>query len=270
MMIIPLITEGEALQVVHNALNVLEEVARRQPVSLAELHRVLELPKTTVHRALGTLAEAGWIRPAPGRRWAIAPRAVVLGSHAASEGGLRELALPVMQVLRDTTAEAIHLTVRDGDAVVLIERIDSPHAVRTWNPLGTRAPLHASANGKAIWAHLPDADREALFDVDFSAYTDRTETDPERLRDQLRVAARRGWASNRGEFVTSVAAVAAPIFDRSGMPVASIGVSAPVTRLPASAMPRVARFVVAAADELSTLLGHVRGAGSPSPLRELT
>ena len=246
------------MQVVHNALAVLEEIARRQPVTLAELHRVLGLPKTTVHRALATLAEAGWARSSEDRRWSIAPRAAVLGARASSAGGLRELALPVMEALRDACGEAVHLTVPDGDAVVLIERIDSPRAVRTYNPVGSRAPLHASANGKAILAHLPEADRQAYLAGDIATYTRRTLSSPRRLRAELARVRRQGWARNRGEYVPDVAAVAAPIFSRDGRPIAAMSISAPADRLPEAKVPRAARLVGAAARELSALLGDVR------------
>ena len=43
------------------SLQILEEVASRQPIGTSELARHLDLSKTTVHRALMSLSEAGWI-----------------------------------------------------------------------------------------------------------------------------------------------------------------------------------------------------------------
>ncbi|MDX6434302.1 MAG: IclR family transcriptional regulator, acetate operon repressor, partial [Streptosporangiaceae bacterium] len=54
------------MQNVLNTLRVLEEVAARQPVGVAELARATDIPKSSVQRALRTLQTAGWIRPAGG------------------------------------------------------------------------------------------------------------------------------------------------------------------------------------------------------------
>jgi DNA-binding IclR family transcriptional regulator len=252
------------VQVVHNALRVLEEVARRQPIGLAELHRRLGLPKTTVHRTLVALAEAGWIRPGPRETgsWALAPRAVVLGAQAADAGGIRTLALPAMERLRDETDECVHLMIPEDGSVVLIERLDSPRAVRTVNPLGTRAPMHASANGKAILARLAAEDVERLFRRPLAGFTEQTITDPGKLRAELDRIRRDGYARNRGEFVREVAAVAAAIVDRKGTPVASLSISAPAMRVSDATAQRFGRLVANAAAEVSAALGHVSEAAS--------
>ena len=49
-----------------STLRVLEEVATRQTVGVGELARVLNMPKSSVQRALHALNSAGWIRPARG------------------------------------------------------------------------------------------------------------------------------------------------------------------------------------------------------------
>jgi DNA-binding IclR family transcriptional regulator len=255
------------MQVVRNALRILEEVGRRQPVGLAELHRIVGLPKTTVHRTLVALAEAGWIQARHGAgSWMLAPRAVVLGALAASGSGLRDLALPTMERLRDATGESIHLTVPDGAAVVLIERLDSPRAVRVVNPLGTRAPMHASANGKAILAALPEAESAKRIGGALRRFTDATVTDRARLRAELARARADGFARSRGEFVKESAAVAAAVCDRSRRPIAAIAVSGPASRLGEPLLTRYGRLVATAAAEVSARLG-CDGAATPAPVR---
>jgi IclR family acetate operon transcriptional repressor len=99
-----------------NTLRVLEEVATRQPVGVGELARVLDMPKSSVQRALHTLNSAGWIRPATGEitRWAATTKALDVGRHASGGLGLRDAAMPVMEDLRRRTEETIHLTVPEG------------------------------------------------------------------------------------------------------------------------------------------------------------
>lgn len=72
------------MQSVLNALRVLEEVAARQPVGVADLARALDLPKSSAQRALRTLDTAGWIRPAGGEvtRWVLTTKALQVGRRA--------------------------------------------------------------------------------------------------------------------------------------------------------------------------------------------
>lgn len=245
------------MQVVRNALRVLEVLGRKGPLSLAAVQRELGLPKTTVHRLLGSLAEAGWAR-AGDDGWRVAPRAAVLGACAGSAGGLRELALPAMEKLRERTGEAIHLTVPEGRDIVLIERLESTQAVRTHNVIGARAPLYASANGKAVLATLEPAACEAVLDGECVAFTEETLTDPDRLRFEIARVRARGFAVNRGEFVPEVAAVAAAVTDPEGRAVAALSISAPLHRLPEERSDAWGPWVVETAHEVSGQLEAAR------------
>src|SRR5580693_6872120 len=152
------------MESVKTALRVLEQVAKMGQKGVSELARALGEPKSTVQRNLLTLHEAGWIKPLDqhGRRgWMLSTKVVSLARTLEPVTGLRMHALPVLEKLREVTRETIHLTILDGDRVVLIERLDSPQALRTVRPLGGAGPLHASSNGKAMLAHLAAPRRHA-------------------------------------------------------------------------------------------------------------
>ncbi|AQZ65304.1 Transcriptional regulator, IclR family [[Actinomadura] parvosata subsp. kistnae] len=234
------------MQNVINALRVLEEVADRQPVGVGELARGLGLPKSTVQRSLKTLHEAGWIRPAGGEvtRWQVTSKALQVARR--TELGLRDAAVPVMEELRQRTGETIHLMVPEGDAVVLIERLETDKPLRIVLPLGTRLPLHASANGKAVLAHL---DRPL---GDLPGYTDTTITDPRALRAELDAVLARGYADNRGEWRSDIAAVAAAVLAPG--PVASLSVSTPASRMTEELRAEYGKLVAGAARTLAELL----------------
>ncbi|WP_028934478.1 IclR family transcriptional regulator [Pseudonocardia spinosispora] len=216
-----------------NTLRVLEEVAARQPVGVGELARALDMPKSSAQRALRTLAEAGWIRPAPGEltRWTMTTKALAVGGRASEDLGLRDAAVPIMEKLRVRTEETIHLTVPEGDRVVLIERLETAKAVRTSMALGHALPLHASANGKAVLANSdPDVIRRVLAN-ELPRYTDTTITDPDAMRAELATIRSQGFAVNHGEWRADVSSVAAVVLDGQDIPVASLSVNIPTTRL---------------------------------------
>src|SRR5690242_6496159 len=109
------------------AFQIVEQIASLQPIGTSELARQLELSKTTVHRSLVSLREAGWVEQleAPGRSWILSIRALVVGGRSVdSVGSLRRVAIPVMEDLRRSTEETIHLVLHYQNCVVLIERLD--------------------------------------------------------------------------------------------------------------------------------------------------
>ncbi|MFE3187711.1 IclR family transcriptional regulator [Nocardia sp. NPDC059240] len=240
-----------------NTLRVLEEVAARQPIGVGELARVLDLPKSTVQRALVTLDEAGWIRPAAGEvtRWVITTKALAVGGSAGGDLGLRGTALPVLEDLRRLTGETIHLTIPENGKMVLIERLETDKPVRTSMALGHALPLHASANGKAVLAHTPlETLRHLLLD-DLPRYTDTTITDPQTLCAELDLVRTQGFAVNRGEWRSDVGAVAAVVLSPDGRPIASLSVNLPIGRLTPETEPEFGAAVNAAAKTLSARLG---------------
>jgi IclR family acetate operon transcriptional repressor len=249
-----------------NALQVLEEVAARQPVGVGELARVLGIPKSSVQRALVTLNTAGWIRPASGEvtRWVMTTKALAVGGRASGDLGLRDAAVPIMEELRRRTEETIHLTVPEDNKVVLIERLETAKPLRISMALGHALPLHASANGKAILATSAPAVVERLLADPLPSYTDTTITDPDALRADLAATRERGFAVNHGEWRSDVGSIAAAVLISPDTPIASLSVNIPMSRLTEEAQAVHGSAVTEAARTLSARLGYLPGPHQPS------
>lgn len=248
------------MQSVLNALRVLEEVAARQPVGVADLARALDLPKSSAQRALRTLDTAGWIRPAGGEvtRWVLTTKALQVGRRATGELSLRDVAVPLMEELRRRTDETVHLTVPDGDKVVLIERLETSKAVRIILALGIHLPIHASANGKAVLAASAPEVIERQLAPALEEFTEATVTDRDVLRAELARIRERGYATNSGEWRSDVSAVAAPVLNESGTPVASISVNMPTSRMTPESTAAHGALVSETARQVGAALGHSR------------
>jgi IclR family acetate operon transcriptional repressor len=248
----------KALRNVLNTLRVLEEVASRQPIGVGELARVLDMPKSSVQRALVTLHTAGWIRPAAGEvtRWVITTRALAVGGRASGDLDLRGAALPIMEDLRRHTEETIHLTVPEDGKMVLIERLETDKPVRTSMALGHALPMHASANGKAVLANSSlEVIRPLLLADELPRYTDTTITDPDELRAELAGIRERGFAVNHGEWRSDVGSVAAAVMGGHEKPIASLSVNIPISRLTQESEVDFGAAVSEAASSLSARLG---------------
>ncbi|WP_216216621.1 IclR family transcriptional regulator [Amycolatopsis aidingensis] len=255
---------SEGMRTVLSAFRVLEEVAYHQPAGVGDLARRLGLPKSTVQRALRTLWTAGWICPdgAEVTRWVLTTRALQIGSRAIVDLSVRDAAAAVLPELRGQTGETAHLMVLEGDRAVLIERVETDHPVRAVIPLGSHVPLHGSSNGKAMLAYLSRTEVEEIVGPKLERYTENTIVDLDEFHAELGRVRERGYAANLGEWRADITAVASPVFDSTGVPVASLSVSAPADRMPEDTRKRYGKLVTEAAQRVSATLGFRGPAGA--------
>jgi IclR family acetate operon transcriptional repressor len=86
---------------------------------------------------------------------------------------------------------------------------------------------------------------------DLPGYTPQTVTSLERLAKVCAEIKRRGYASDDAEYQEGIRCVAAPIRDKDGTVIASIGISAPATRFPKERYAECAAQVMEVANAIS-------------------
>jgi IclR family acetate operon transcriptional repressor len=239
---------------VTRSLRILEAVAQMQPVTVGELAKHFELPKSTVQRTLVTLHEAGWLRASRGdtTRWEIGARVLAVRPAALQGASLFAAAREPMVKLRDAVNETIHLSVPDGlQGMVVVDRVDCDRAVRTFHQIGDTSPLHATAAGRAVLAHLRAGEVNEVVKRGLDSYGEATTTDPGVLRAELDQVRRDGYALNRNQYRADVCAIAAPILEADGTPLAAVAVSMPDSRFDPAGLPELGRLVADTAAEIT-------------------
>lgn len=212
--------------------------------TVAELAAATGLDRAVLYRLLETLGEDGFVvRDAETRRFHLGVALVELGARAGRSLEVRRIALPAMRALMEQVREAVCLAVRDRSDVVVVDRVEPPGLfVRVGYYVGFRHPLAVGAHGRALLAFLDQEER--------SPHVERYP----QLAPELEVSRQRGFALSVDELERGASGVAAPILDRLGRPIASVGVVAPSPRLgePASIGPRVRALAL----EISRRMGH--------------
>src|SRR5699024_9473633 len=95
-------------------LSLLELFTARDPeLSLAELTQRSGLAKPTVYRLLGELVEWGVVERSNSGRYRLGTKLFRLGQLVPGHRMLREIALPHLQELHETSRENVHLAVPD-------------------------------------------------------------------------------------------------------------------------------------------------------------
>lgn len=212
------------------ALEVL--AASDEPLGPTQLARRIGLDKATVNRLLFTLCEAGYAQVEDGGRYRLTGRIMQLAGGFGSQSGLRELARPHLERLRDATDETVHLGVRDGDRVSYIDKVPGTHPVRLVSEVGRAMPLHTTALGKVALAWMDDDDRlRVLAELELAPRTERSITSVDELGRELIRTRERGYAIDDRENEEHAYCVGAPVLDRDGRLVAMVSLSGPSYRV---------------------------------------
>jgi len=207
--------------------------------------------RSTVHRMLQELAEAGMAEQTDSGGYRLGPRIFEFAATVLARSSIVDVADRIMQELVDLTNETAYVAMltADGRHGVHVHRVDSPEPLRYLVPRGTRFPLHAGAAGKAMLAFLAeDAIPDELERITANTVVARTALDAD-----LAEVRRHGYAVTFEERVKGATGVAAPLRVRDRV-VGSLTLSVPVARIPEAGLEVYGPAVVEFADRLSTAM----------------
>lgn len=251
--------ETPSVQSVERALSVLEAVARSpEPVPLGQLTQVLGIDPSSVFRLANTLKRRGFLANPNGRKhYVLGPTVWRLSREYDWSRMLISICREHVKALATGTGETAHLAVREARQVFFIDHHASgKQGVIVPGQTGKLLPLHCTAHGKALLADFGLAELKALYgNTPLKRYTARTIVSLRELAKACARVAIDSYARDASEYLDDVACVAAPLRDRSGIVIASIGVSAPATRLSKGRDVALAQHVCDVAKQINAVLG---------------
>ncbi len=246
------------VQSLARAIGILRAVAEtRGGIALNQLARHVRLAPSTTHRLLMTLRQEGLVQDDGHGLWFVGADAFAIGSAFLRDRNIVDVASPVMQRLMREAKETVNLAVQiDGEALYL-SQVECEQIMRAFSRPGSRVPMHSSAVGKALLAHLPGPMVNAIVERrGLPKLTERTITDRAALENDLRMVRNQGFAIDDAEHAIGLRCVAAAIFGADGRPVAALSISAPAARVPDRRIQELGAAVKRAADEISAASGR--------------
>ncbi|MFB7190144.1 IclR family transcriptional regulator [Streptomyces sp. NPDC056178] len=194
---------------------------RTARLSLEEVARCTQLPRSTAHRILDQLVRLCWLEHT-GLGYGLGRRALGLGGGDGVHSRIREAAAARLHHLQIRTGMVVHLAVLDGAEVYYLDKVGGRFAASVPSRVGGRAPAHSTALGKAMLAWLEPEEVEVRAGDSITRQTQRTIADISTLHQELnRIRRRHGLAFERGECFPDIACVATAVRGPEG-PVAAI------------------------------------------------
>lgn len=245
---------------VSRALDIIEIVSsEKDGLGVTEIAKQMDINKSSVYRILSTLVQYGYMeQDEETSRYKLGYKFLEMSSKLLESIDLRKEARPFLQELEKETNEVIHLVVYDQGEVIYIEKLEGTETLRMHSKVGKRAPMHCTAVGKAILAHLPS---NVVLDIlerkGMPRHTDKTITDQDEFLKELSQVRQKGYALDLEENEYGIRCIAVPIFDHVGKVIAAVSVSGPTIRMTDERIEQLQARMLQIGKQISARLGYV-------------
>jgi len=235
----------QSLSTVEKAIDLLFHLhAEAAPRGVTAVGKALDLPKSSAHRLLSTLARRGLLERDQRGQYRPGIGLVALGLGVLESEPVVAAARPVLELEAERLGDTVFLTAARAGAVVVLDKAEGTGFLRAAPRIGSTVPLHATAVGKLYLTYAPEA--VTLGDDPLEAFTPSTTTSSSALAAELERVRWQGYAENRDEWIPGLSAIAAPVL-AAGRMVAALAVASASPRLEVLRRSAVARRMVEAA-----------------------
>lgn len=248
------------LNSVEKALKILKSFQTERPCwGVRELSAQLGFSPATVQRILQTLKSHAFVdQDSQTRQYRLGNIYFSFIQTLQSIYPITTVAQVFMKKLLSRTQETVHLNVIEGDERICIDNIESAQNLKGFMPIGSRSPLYAGASSKCLLAF---SDREYieqyLKKVKMTAITQNTITGIEKIRTEIAIIKKKGYAQSLSERNEGLGSLSAPILNHKGVLLASISLAIPEIRF--KDQKRRKNYInelLQAAKELSKAMGY--------------
>jgi DNA-binding IclR family transcriptional regulator len=250
--------ETPSIQSLDRGLLILEIVGKSDsPVSLGQLAAILGIDRSSAFRLANTLKRRGFLaNPSAGKEYILGPSVWRLSRQYDWSRMLATVAHDQLKWLAAATNETAHLAVREGRKALFIDHAATSHVIAISGQTGELVPLYCTSHGKALLVDFDSQDLKSLFgEKPLKAWTKSTILSTAELAKACEEIRKRGYATDDSEYLEGVRCIAAPIRDREGAVLASIGISAPSARFPQALEKEYAEKVIAVAGRIAGMIG---------------
>jgi IclR family transcriptional regulator, blcABC operon repressor len=246
---------------VERTVRILDWLATEQSngdASLAHIARSLELPKSSVHGLLNTLATLDLVRRSAEGQFGLGPRLLQWANAYSNQNDLVRQFLDSAERQPALSQETIMLALLDGSEVLYLGCRAGSSALAVNFKVGGRFPAHCTSSGKAMLSSLDNAQvKKLLGNGPYKRLTDKTPTTAKTLLRDLEVVRSNGYAIDDEETALGMHCFGAAVFGAARTEaVAAVAVSL----IKASTTPARQRIILKAITELAADLSKSLGA----------
>ncbi len=194
-----------------------------------QLLQKTDIPRTTFYRLLNSLVENGYLRFNNSNGLFFLGPKFTSASMAVDEKrqALKTIAMPLLHDLAEQVQDTAKLSVLSRYHCFVLGTAEGPKSIRISVDTGASFPLHAGAASKILMSSLEATEIHRYFSKPIEKYTPLTITNEQDMLAAIQELQRQGYATDEGEYIPEIGAVAYPVLDPSGDIIAAISVAFP-------------------------------------------
>lgn len=247
------------IQAVSHALDLLEQFhGETDELGVTELSKRLKLHKNNVFRLLATLESRGYIEQnRVTENYRLGLKTLELGQTFIRQMGLLRQSKPILESLVGQCNETTYVAILKDLDIIYLDVVETTMTVRVVPRVGSRLPAYCTAAGKVQLAYMSDEEiANYLPTKELKSYTEKTITDRDVLKKQLKVIAEKGYGIDDEELDIGVKCVSAPIRDYTRRIIGAVSISGPSMRFSDERMEKeLIPLALQASKEISAKLG---------------
>lgn len=198
---------------------------QRNELTLAEISKLVNLPRATVRRCLITLNTLSYIETT-GKYFRLTSQVLTLSQAYFSSSPLPNISQPYIEQVSKTVGASCSISVLVGDEVIYVARSSRKRSASVHREVGVNLPAYCTSMGRVLLANLPKADLNSYFKrVVLTKYNHKTIVDKTMLREILDAVKQDEYCIIDGELELDLRAIAIPVRTMSGKIVGAAHIS---------------------------------------------
>lgn len=255
----PPASQKNRVPAVERAFDILEFlIDRNAALGIKEIADSLKIPKVSVFRIMKSLELKGYVHKQDrSGLYVLGAKVVSMGNAISQDANLSQIANPYMFGLARSTGQTVQLGVLFEYQVMYIDQIRTTDALTLIVPTRKPFAVNTSAGGKVLVANLGEERmKEFIENAVLEKATPRAIVDKKRFYQELVGVKKWGYALDDEEFARGIRCIAAPILNRKGETIASLGITGHTQEITDERMPGMLRSTLQVAGEISAALGY--------------
>ncbi len=239
---------------VEKALRILDCFSIEHPeLTLSDISRQLQLPKSTTLNQIRTLERAGYLyKSQNSQTYLLGYKIMELNYCFHSTIPIVRYAIPIMEELLAASNENIYLTSYINSRLLYLECLYPTRRFTTYSIAGKTLPMHCTSAGKAMLSQMSEEEAERMIAKnDFCAFTPNTIIDKDQFRLELKQCRERGYAVDNEEETLGVRCVAVSIRTVKGVVAGALSISGSILSMTDDAIQRYTRLLISASNSLT-------------------
>jgi IclR family transcriptional regulator, pca regulon regulatory protein len=201
-----------------------------EQLALADVAKLVALPRATVRRSLITLCALGYMEESD-KRFRLAPKVLTLAQAYLSSNLLPRIARPLVERVSAELAESCSVSILHETEVIYVARSTNKRLSALLGDVGSRRPAYCTSMGRVLLAHLPERSLEAYFRaVELKPLTAHTIADESELRALLVKIRKQEFCLSDQQMELDLRTIAVPLRNNAGQVVAAMHASTQASR----------------------------------------